>query len=168
MVGLVVPSTSPYLLKSTGTASQSPFVIAARAAGIKVVPSIINAVILTSAWSSGNSSLLTGSRTIYGMAREKHAPKIFLRTNRFGIPYVAIALFGAFICLAYLSLSDGANVAFSWLQDLVSAAAVSLIITLYDMLDQRLIRIAVDQLALYLYSLLEGRGVRTCFIIDLC
>lgn len=124
MVGLVVPSNNDKLLHSTGTASQSPFVIAASIAGIKVVPSIINAVILTSAWSSGNSSMLGGSRTLYGMAREGHAPKIFLKTNRFGIPYFAISLFGIFLCLAFLCLSDGANTAFSWLQDLVSVAAI--------------------------------------------
>lgn len=102
-MGLIVPSNDPSLLRSTGTAAQSPFVIAATNAGIKVVPSIINAIVLTSAWSSGNSGnnksmylrghclanmiragLLTGSRTLYGMAREGHAPKIFLRTNRMG------------------------------------------------------------------------------------
>lgn len=55
MVGLIVPSNDPNLSASTGTATESPFVIAARRAGIKVVPSIINAVVLTSAWSSGNS-----------------------------------------------------------------------------------------------------------------
>lgn len=55
MVGLIVPSNDPSLLRSTGTAAQSPFVIAATNAGVKVVPSIINAVVLTSAWSSGNS-----------------------------------------------------------------------------------------------------------------
>lgn len=55
MVGLIVPSNDKDLLQSTGTAAQSPFVIAATRAGIKVVPSIINAVVLTSAWSSGNS-----------------------------------------------------------------------------------------------------------------
>jgi amino acid transporter len=57
MVGLIVPSNDPNLLRSTGTAAQSPFVIAATNAGIKVVPSIINAVVLTSAWSSGNSGM---------------------------------------------------------------------------------------------------------------
>ncbi|GAB7348191.1 hypothetical protein MBLNU459_g6195t1 [Dothideomycetes sp. NU459] len=124
MVGLVVPSNSPKLLHSTGTASQSPFVIAATSAGIKVVPSIINAVILTSAWSSGNSTLLGGSRILYGMAREGHAPKIFLKVNRFGIPWVAISLYAVFISLAFLCLSDGANTAFSWLQDLVSVATL--------------------------------------------
>lgn len=124
MVGLVVPSNNPHLLLSTGTASQSPFVIAATTAGIKVVPSIINAVIITSAWSSGNSSLLAGSRILYGMAREGRAPKIFTKVNRFGIPWVSVTLFCVFICLAFMSLSDGANVAFSWLQDLVSVAAI--------------------------------------------
>jgi len=85
MVGLVVPSDDPNLLKLTGTAAQSPFVIAATRAGIKVVPSIINAVVLTSAWSSGNSSMLGGSRILYGLAREGKAPGIFTRTNRFGM-----------------------------------------------------------------------------------
>lgn len=84
MVGLVVPSNDPNLLSRSGTSS-SPFVIAATRAGIKVVPSIINAIILTSAWSSGNSALLGGSRILYGMAMEGHAPKIFKKINRFGM-----------------------------------------------------------------------------------
>lgn len=124
MVGLVVPSNDTHLLKSTGTASQSPFVIAATRAGIKVVPSIINAVILTSAWSSGNASMLSGSRILYGMAMEGRAPKIFRKTNRSGIPWVSVGLYSVFICLAFLSLSKGANVAFNWLQDLVAVAAI--------------------------------------------
>jgi amino acid transporter len=55
MVELLVPSSDPNLLRSTGTAAQSPFVITAKLAGIKVVLSIINFVVLTSAWSAGNS-----------------------------------------------------------------------------------------------------------------
>lgn len=56
MITLLVPSNDPKLLRSTGTAAQSPFVIAAQRAGVSVVPHIINAIVLTSAWSSGNSS----------------------------------------------------------------------------------------------------------------
>lgn len=123
-VGMIVPSNDGNLLKSTGNAAQSPFVIAATRAGIKVVPSIINFVVLTSAWSSGNSTLLGASRTLYGMAREGHAPKIFLGTNRFGIPYVSVGFFSAFICLGFMTLSDGANTVFSWLQDLVSVSTL--------------------------------------------
>lgn len=124
MVGLVVPSNDANLLHSTGTASQSPFVIAARRAGITVVPSIINAVVLTSAWSSGNSSMLGGSRILFGMAMHGHAPAIFKRVNRFGVPFVAVALYSVFMCLGYMTLSDGASTVFTWLQDLVSIATL--------------------------------------------
>ena len=124
MVGLVVPSNDPSLLLSTGNASQSPFVIGAKRAGIKVVPSIINAVILTSAWSSGNSGLLAGSRVLYGLALHDHAPRIFRRLNAFGIPYVAVSLFGVFMTLAYMTLSSSASVVFGWLLDLVAIATL--------------------------------------------
>lgn len=124
MVGLLVSSADKNLLQSTGTAAESPFVIAATNAGIKVVPSIINFVVLTSAWSAGNSGLLGGSRTIYGMAREGHAPKIFLRTNRMGIPYVSVLFISLFITLGFMTLSSGAATVFNWLQDLVSVSAL--------------------------------------------
>ena len=124
MVGLVVPSDDPTLLSSTGNASQSPFVIAARRARIKVVPSIINAVILTSAWSAGNSGLLGGSRVLYGLALHGNAPQIFRRVNRFGIPYVAVSLFGLFMALGYMTLSQSASVVFGWLLDLVANATL--------------------------------------------
>jgi amino acid transporter len=58
------------------------------------------------------------------MAREGHAPKVFLRTNRFGIPYVAVSFLSLFICLGYMTLSDSASTVFGWLQDLVSVAAL--------------------------------------------
>lgn len=124
-IGLVVKSNDPNLLHSTGNASQSPFVIAARRAGIKVVPSIINAVVLTSAWSAGNSTLLSGSRIFYGMAMQGSAPKLFTRLNRFGIPYLAVAFFGLFMSLGYMTLSHSASEVFSWLQDLVAIATLT-------------------------------------------
>ncbi|PBK94220.1 hypothetical protein ARMGADRAFT_1029375 [Armillaria gallica] len=124
IVGLIVPSNDPNLLGGSGNASQSPFVIAAKRAGISVVPHIINAIVLTSAWSAGNSIMLNGSRNLYGIAREGHAPKIFLRVNRFGVPYVAVSFLAAFMALAYMTLQDSASTVFQWFQDLVSAAAI--------------------------------------------
>ncbi|KPM42523.1 Dicarboxylic amino acid permease [Neonectria ditissima] len=124
MVGLVVASTDEQLVDSTGNASQSPFVIAARNAGIKVVPSIVNAVVLTSAWSAGNSNMLGGSRILYGMAAQGQAPAVFMRLNRFGIPYLAVALYGLFMALGYMTLSHSASTVFDWLQDLVSISTL--------------------------------------------
>lgn len=54
-IGLVVRSDDKALTAHSGDAGASPFAIAAINAGIKAVPSIINAVVVTSAWSAGNS-----------------------------------------------------------------------------------------------------------------
>ncbi|KAJ3727569.1 amino acid permease/ SLC12A domain-containing protein [Lentinula raphanica] len=126
VVTLLVPSNSEELLsaQNKGNAAQSPFVIAASLAGIKVVPHIVNAVVLTSAWSAANSGMLTATRTLYGLAREGHAPKFLLWTNRFGIPYLCVLCFGAFIALGYMTLSNSASIVFSWFQDLVSTAVL--------------------------------------------
>ncbi|KAJ5757563.1 uncharacterized protein N7511_006257 [Penicillium nucicola] len=130
MVGLVVSSNDPELTTSNGTASTSPFVLAATRAGIKVVPSIINAVVITSAWSSGNSNILGGSRVLAGLAVNGHAPKVFARLNRFSVPWVAISFYGIFMCLGYMSLSSSANTVFDWLQDLVSITTLTNWITI--------------------------------------
>ncbi|CAD6439283.1 a61c5c97-eda8-4861-a942-97df7789b8d0 [Sclerotinia trifoliorum] len=124
MVGMIVPSNDKELLRSTGTAAQSPFVIAANNAGIKFVPSIINAVVLTSAWSAGNAAMLGGSRMLYGLGQHGHSPRAFLQTNRFDVPYIAIGFLSLFICLAFLTLSDSASIVFSWLQDFVAVSAL--------------------------------------------
>lgn len=123
-VGMLVPSNDSHLLSSTGTAAQSPFVIAATNAGVKVVPSIINAVVLTSAWSAGNSGLLLSSRTLYGLAREGRAPWFFTRVNRWGVPWICVVFMSLWICLGFMSLTNGASTVFGWFQSLVSAAAL--------------------------------------------
>ncbi|KAF3404992.1 Dicarboxylic amino acid permease [Talaromyces pinophilus] len=123
-VGLIVPSNNPNLLLGTGNASESPFVIAAKGAGIPAIPSIVNAVVLTSALSAGNSSLLWGSRILYAMAVEGSAPRLFTRVNRFGIPYLSVLFYGAFMALGYMSLSSTAETVFSWLKTLVSISTL--------------------------------------------
>ncbi|KUJ11301.1 uncharacterized protein LY89DRAFT_655092 [Mollisia scopiformis] len=124
IVGLIVPSNDSALNDDSGTAAQSPFVIAATRAGIKAVPSIINAVVLTSAWSSSNQAMLAGTRILYGLALKDQAPKIFLRTTKWGIPYVCVLLQTAVACLAFLSLSNGALTVFYWLLDLTAAGTL--------------------------------------------
>lgn len=63
------------------------------------------------------------TRTLYGLALEGHAPKILTRTNRFGIPWLAVATVGSAMALGYMTLSSAASVVFDWLQNLVSAGS---------------------------------------------
>ncbi|KAK6085705.1 Dicarboxylic amino acid permease 3 [Seiridium cupressi] len=125
IVGLIVPSDDPGLLQSTGNAAQSPFVIAAEKAGVKVLPSIINAVVITSAWSSGNHGLLQGSRSLYALALEDKAPAFFKRTSRWGIPYLCVIFQSSFMFLAYMSLNSGSNTVFGWLSNLTASSTLA-------------------------------------------
>ncbi|KAH9908904.1 amino acid permease-domain-containing protein [Xylariomycetidae sp. FL2044] len=124
VVGLLVSSADPRLRDSSGSAAQSPFVIAASAAGIPAIPSIVNAVVITSAWSASNQSLLAGTRVLYGLALRGQAPRVFLRTTSWGVPYVCTMLFAAGMTLAFMSLSSGALTVFWWLVDLTAAGVL--------------------------------------------
>ncbi|KAI5477843.1 Dicarboxylic amino acid permease [Pseudohyphozyma bogoriensis] len=57
VIGLLVNATDSRLNLSSGTAVSSPFVIAIQDAGIKILPGIVNAAILSSAWSAASSNL---------------------------------------------------------------------------------------------------------------
>lgn len=57
VVGMLVPYDEPRLLGGTGNATSSPFVIAINNAGIKILPDIINAFILISAYSAASSQV---------------------------------------------------------------------------------------------------------------
>lgn len=124
IVGMLVASDDTRLNNYSGTAAQSPFVIAATDAGIKAIPSIVNAVVLTSAWSSSNQAILAGTRTLYGLAVKGHAPKFFLWTTPYGIPYMCVALQLAFSLLAYMCVSNDALTVFFWLVDLTAAGVL--------------------------------------------
>ncbi|KAF2157036.1 hypothetical protein K461DRAFT_283808 [Myriangium duriaei CBS 260.36] len=125
MIGLIVPSNDPALTaKGAKATAKSPFVIAATRAGAKAVPSIVNTVVISSAWSAGNSALLSGSRILFGLAQHGHAPRVFLRLNRFGVPWVGVALIGVFMALGFMSLDSTAYEVFTWLQDLISIATL--------------------------------------------
>ncbi|KAF4121983.1 hypothetical protein GMORB2_7576 [Geosmithia morbida] len=124
VVGMLVASDDDRLDGQSGDAAQSPFVIAAQAAGVRAIPSIVNAVVITSAWSSSNQSLLAGSRVLYGLALKRQAPAVFLRTTSWGTPYACIALFTAPMFLSFLTLSSRAINVFWIFVDLTAAGVL--------------------------------------------
>lgn len=119
VLGVICSSTSKRLM-SASDASASPFVIGIQNAGIKVLNHIINAVILTSAASAGNSFLYSASRALYTMALKKKAPRIFATVNRFGVPYYCVLISWAVGCLAYLNVSSGSSQVFNWFSNITT------------------------------------------------
>lgn len=121
ILGMIVPYNDPEILTGTGTANSSPFVIAIKRAGIKGLDSVINAVVLTSAFSAGNLGLVQTSRTLFALAVKRQAPRVFLKTNKRGVPWVGLVTAALFLPLAYMSCSSAANNVFSWFQNITSS-----------------------------------------------
>ncbi|KAK3315696.1 amino acid permease/ SLC12A domain-containing protein [Apodospora peruviana] len=127
-IGVLVSSSDPNLLSAQESgapgAARSPWVIGIQNAGITVLPSIINAVILTSASSSGNAFLYTGSRYLYALAQNRQAPRIFLTCTKRGVPWIAVLVTASIGLLTYLSVdkNGGAAKAFEWFQNLTTIA----------------------------------------------
>ncbi|EGN92085.1 hypothetical protein SERLA73DRAFT_117803 [Serpula lacrymans var. lacrymans S7.3] len=127
IIGLLVPSNNPLLNLSgagSGTAAASPFVIAIEIAGIKALPSIINACLLTSAWSAASSDLYTSSRALYGLASAGNAPKIFMKTSKRGLPYVSVIFCAMFSLLAFMGVNSGSGKVFTWFSNMTSVAGL--------------------------------------------
>ncbi|KAH6655839.1 amino acid permease [Truncatella angustata] len=124
IVGMIVPFDDAELGISTGTAQQSPFVIAFSRAGVSVVPSIINAIVCTSAISSGSACIFIASRTLYGLSRDGHAPAIFQRCNRFGTPHYAVGLTCLLLPLVYLNVGNNTSVVFGWFVNITTIAGL--------------------------------------------
>lgn len=128
-IGVLVSSSDEHLLKAqdegAAGAARSPWVIGIQNAGIPVLPSLINAVILTSASSSANAFLYTGSRYLFALAQNRQAPRFFLRCSKTGVPYWAVLVTASISGLTYLSVgSGGAATAFTWFQNLTTIASL--------------------------------------------
>ena len=83
--------------------------LATTLAGIKVLNHIINAAILLFVLSAANSDLYIGTRTVYGLAVQGQAPKIFAKVNRMGVPIPALVFCTAFCALVFLNVSSSSS-----------------------------------------------------------
>ncbi len=85
----VVGAIIPYMEAGVNT---SPFTMVFEKAGIAAAAFLMNAVILTSVLSCGNSGMYASSRTLYAMAKEGKAPKFLAKVNSRGVPINALIL----------------------------------------------------------------------------
>jgi amino acid transporter len=114
---LIVRSDSEFLLGSSGANTKaSPFVVALQNAGVKVAPSIFNAVITIAVLSVANSCTFGSTRTFQALASQGMAPKIFSYVDRKGRPLTSVALQLAFALLAFINEAPSVgDQFFNWL-----------------------------------------------------
>ncbi|KAG9590435.1 amino acid permease, partial [Aureobasidium melanogenum] len=121
-IGLLVPYDNPQLVSDHTDASSSPFVIAANLAGVKVLPGLINAVLLCVVLSAANSNVYSGSRILVGLSEQGSAPKWLGRTTARGVPYYAVAITAAFGLLGFMNESNSGGKVFNWLVNITGVA----------------------------------------------
>ncbi|KAJ3523813.1 hypothetical protein NM208_g8688 [Fusarium decemcellulare] len=127
VLGMAVPHDDDRLLgatKQSTSAAASPFVVAVNIAGIRVLPDIINASMLVFTLSAASSDIYCASRSLYGLARDGQAPKIFCKTLGSGNPIWAVAASAMFIALGFMNASKSASTVFGYLVSLVTIFAV--------------------------------------------
>jgi amino acid transporter, AAT family len=91
-------------------------------AGSTAAGSFINAVITTSVLSAGNHALFAGTRLLYTLAVERHAPRIFGQLNRNQVPWVTVLATSAISGLCFGASFIGAGQLWSWLQNIVGVS----------------------------------------------
>ncbi|KAF2249428.1 amino acid permease [Trematosphaeria pertusa] len=121
-IGILIPYTDSRLLGKGSKAAASPLTIALSDANIDPAAHLINALIVVSVLSAGNSSLYVASRTITHMARNGMAPKFLGKTDQRGVPWAALLFTNVFACIAFLSQSSSAGTLYNALITLSGVA----------------------------------------------
>ena len=108
IISTLIPFTEPDLLNGSVTnVAASPMVIVFRNVGFAAAASVMNAVILTSVLSCGNSGLYTSARMLHAMAVRGNAPKFFSKTNSKGVPAYAVWATGCIAALSFFASMVG-------------------------------------------------------------
>lgn len=123
-VTILVAYNDPNYLEATteGASSSSPYVVAMTNLQISVLPHIVNAVILTSAFSAGNSYTFCSSRALYGLAERGFVPRIFKKCTKRGVPVYCIIVSMLFSLLSLLQLGNSSATALDYMVNLCTGA----------------------------------------------
>jgi amino acid transporter len=127
-IGVLVPyndkGLTTALAEGKSGAAASPWVAAIVNAGIDGLPHIINAVILSSAWSCGNSFLFAASRNLYALAITGNAPKIFAKCSKRGIPIYAVIAVFVTTSLSFMTISSNSATVFDWFMSVTTLSSL--------------------------------------------
>lgn len=117
IMGLVIPYDDPQLAKINGVdnVAVSPFTLVFACSGLGPAVHIMNAVILTTILSAGNSGLYVCTRILWTLAKEGKAPRIFGRLTSQGIPIWCLVFTTVLASILFGISFIGNQVVYQWL-----------------------------------------------------
>lgn len=120
--GITVPYNDP-ILNSSDNVMRSPMTIAITEAGWPGSKYFVTTMIWITCFSSINSAIFFASRALFTWSKAGYGPQFFTKTNKRGVPYVAIHFVHLFGFLSILSYSSGSSVAYSYIVSVTGVAA---------------------------------------------
>lgn len=125
-VGILVPHNDAEL-KAAFTnglpgAAASPYVVAMNRLKIRILPDIVNSMVLASAFSAGNSYVYCASRSLFGLVLEGKAPRFLTKCTKQEVPIYCVGVTLAIALLSFLQVSNNAAVVLQWFVNLVTAS----------------------------------------------
>jgi amino acid transporter len=127
-VGIVCAYNDPELVAvvtaGESSAAASPYVIAMKNLSIKGLPDLVNALLITSIFSAGNTYTYCATRSLYSLAIEGRAPKFLRKCTKNGVPIYCFCVVMIFPFLSFLQLSDNASKVLTWLTNIITAGGV--------------------------------------------
>ncbi|CAJ0547377.1 Ff.00g041310.m01.CDS01 [Fusarium sp. VM40] len=127
VLGMAVPYDNEQLIgatKQSTSGAASPFVVSVSLAGVHVFADIINGCLLVFTLSAASSDIYCASRSLYGLAKDHQAPRLFAKARENGNPIFAVGFTCLFILLGYLNASKSSSTVFSYFVSLVTVFAV--------------------------------------------
>ncbi|KAF1021740.1 MAG: Lysine-specific permease [Paracidovorax wautersii] len=116
VIGLLIPYTDPQLLRNDVTdVTVSPFTLVFERAGLLSAAAVMNAVILTSVLSAGNSGMYAATRMLYNLALEGKAPRLFRQVSASGVPQAALVATTLVAGLCFFSFIISPQQVYIWL-----------------------------------------------------
>lgn len=99
---MLIPYNSSALMGGGDDIATSPFTLVFKNAGLAFAASFMNAVILTSVLSAGNSGMYASTRMLYSMGKDGLASKAFSRTNKNGTPILSMLSTALIVVLIFV------------------------------------------------------------------
>lgn len=116
VIGVIVLYTDPNLVNNDiSNITMSPFTLVFEKIGFAFAASIMNAVILVSVLSAGNSGMYVATRMLWVMAKEGKAPNCLKKVNKQGVPINALLMTTAVAIVVFAASLFGEGQAFIWL-----------------------------------------------------
>ncbi|SAM08718.1 hypothetical protein [Absidia glauca] len=124
VMGMVIPYNDPHNFASGRDVSVSPFTLVFQAAKLDSAAHVVNAVILTTLLSCGNSGMYVTTRTLQALAKEGIAHRKLAYTTKGGVPIYALLCTCAVSLVCFLTSFIPGEVLFLVLADLGGIAGL--------------------------------------------